>query len=207
MTQTVRQYAAMLAAAGATEGIVRQSMDILDALPQLRAELADPAAPLEGRHHVIDKVFPKEVRGVFKLLCDEEQFEAVSDIADAFYAQQGEKHGALPVTITYVTAPDEAQIARFREYLSQKYPGRELELTLREDKSLLGGFILRAGSAPCFSPCWAASARCEIISRARETASAARRRSSRSSARRSSSPNLTAASMRSAPSSALATAS
>ena len=146
MTQTVRQYAAMLAAAGATEGIVRQSMDILDALPQLRAELADPAAPLEGRHHVIDKVFPKEVRGVFKLLCDEEQFEAVSDIADAFYAQQGEKHGALPVTITYVTAPDEAQIARFREYLSQKYPGRELELTLREDKSLLGGFILRAGS-------------------------------------------------------------
>ena len=146
MTQTVRQYAAMLAAAGATEGIVRQSMDILDALPQLRAELADPAAPLEGRHHVIDKVFPKEVRGVFKLLCDEEQFEAVSDVADAFYAQQGEKHGALPVTITYVTAPDEAQIARFREYLSQKYPGRELELTLREDKSLLGGFILRAGS-------------------------------------------------------------
>ena len=146
MTQTVRQYAAMLAAAGATEGIVRQSMDILDALPQLRAELADPAAPLEGRHHVIDKVFPKEVRGVFKLLCDEEQFEAVSDVADAFYAQQGEKHGALPVTITYVTAPDEAQIARFREYLSQKYPGRELELTLREDKSLLGGFVLRAGS-------------------------------------------------------------
>ncbi len=146
MTQTVRQYAAMLAAAGATEGIVRQSMDILDALPQLRTELADPAAPLEGRHHVIDKVFPKEVRGVFKLLCDEEQFEAVSDVADAFYAQQGEKHGALPVTITYVTAPDEAQIARFREYLSQKYPGRELELTLREDKSLLGGFVLRAGS-------------------------------------------------------------
>ena len=146
MTQTVRQYAAMLAAAGATEGIIRQGMDILDALPQLRAELADPAAPLEGRHHVIDKVFPKEVRSVFKLLCDEEQFEAVSDVADAFYAQQGEKHGALPVTITYVTAPDEVQIARFREYLSQKYPGRELELTLREDKSLLGGFILRAGS-------------------------------------------------------------
>ena len=146
MTQTVRQYAAMLAAAGATEGIVRQSMDILDALPQLRTELADPAAPLEGRHHVIDKVFPTEVRGVFKLLCDEEQFEAVSDVADAFYAQLGEKHGALPVTITYVTAPDEAQIARFREYLSQKYPGRELELTLREDKSLLGGFVLRAGS-------------------------------------------------------------
>ncbi len=146
MTQTVRQYAAMLAAAGAAEGVVRQSMDILDALPQLRAELSDPAAPLEGRHHVIDKVFPKEVRGVFKLLCDEEQFDAVGDVADAFYAQQGEKHGALPVTITYVTAPDEAQLARFREYLSKKYPGRELELTLREDKSLLGGFILRAGS-------------------------------------------------------------
>ena len=44
-----------------------------------------------------------------------------------------------------VTCPAEEQENKMKEFLRSQFSAREVELTLTEDKSLVGGFVLRAG--------------------------------------------------------------
>jgi F-type H+-transporting ATPase subunit alpha len=142
----MQQYAAILTASGATEQSARQTLELLELLPQLGQELADPATPLERRHRVIEKVFPPEVRGLLKLLCDDNAIDAAGAVLTAFCESQGKASGTLNATISYVTPPDEKQLAGIRSFLSKKYGVDQLDLTLKEDKNLLGGFVIRVGN-------------------------------------------------------------
>ncbi len=146
MTQAVQQYVAMLQAAGMNEQTASQTRELLALLPEMRQELSDPGEPLERRHRIIDKVFPPEARNVLKLLCDNGEFGLVDEVLAVLHARCVEQAGELPVTIRYVTPPDEQQLERIRTYLERRYGGRALEITLREDPSLLGGFVITAGS-------------------------------------------------------------
>ena len=56
------------------------------------------------------------------------------------------KNKILAGTLTYVTKPQEAQISRIREYLKKEYQAEDVILELKEDASLIGGFILKVGS-------------------------------------------------------------
>ena len=51
----------------------------------------------------------------------------------------------LKARLAYVTPPDQAQLDKIRAFLSAQEPGREVELSLVEDKSLVAGFVLTAG--------------------------------------------------------------
>lgn len=51
----------------------------------------------------------------------------------------------LHATLIYVTPPDENQINKFKEFIKKKYRADEVTFTTKEDKDLIGGFILRVG--------------------------------------------------------------
>ena len=53
--------------------------------------------------------------------------------------------GILKAELLYVTRPAEEQENKMKEFLRSQFSAREVELTLTEDKSLVGGFVLRAG--------------------------------------------------------------
>ena len=55
------------------------------------------------------------------------------------------KKAPLQAKLAYVTPPDERQLEKIKEFLAAQEPGRAVELTLIEDKSLIGGFVLTAG--------------------------------------------------------------
>lgn len=46
---------------------------------------------------------------------------------------------------SFITRPAEEQENKMKEFLRSQFSAREVELTLTEDKSLVGGFVLRAG--------------------------------------------------------------
>ena len=52
----------------------------------------------------------------------------------------------MDVKLTFVTPPDESQLAGIRSYIAEKYGCEEFELTMTEDPSLGGGFKLRVGN-------------------------------------------------------------
>ncbi len=55
------------------------------------------------------------------------------------------KKAPLHAKLAYVTPPDAAQLDKIKAFVAAQSPGREVELTLVEDKSLVAGFVLTAG--------------------------------------------------------------
>ena len=52
----------------------------------------------------------------------------------------------MDVKLTFVTPPDESQIAGIRSYIAEKYGSDQFELTMTEDPSLGSGFKLQVGN-------------------------------------------------------------
>lgn len=57
-----------------------------------------------------------------------------------------EHAGNLSAEIIYVVPPTEEQLAKIKSFLQDKYRTEDLTVSLKEDKNLLGGFVIRIGS-------------------------------------------------------------
>ncbi|MGN1204543.1 MAG: F0F1 ATP synthase subunit alpha [Lachnospiraceae bacterium] len=52
----------------------------------------------------------------------------------------------MTAEIFYVVPPREDQLIKIRDFLKEKYQARSIEVSMQEDKNLLGGFVIRIGS-------------------------------------------------------------
>ena len=77
--------------------------------------------------------------------CRYQKVDKIQEIIEAYDAYSREQKGILKAELLYVTRPTEAQEDKMKEFLRNQFSAREVELTLTEDKSLVGGFVLRAG--------------------------------------------------------------
>lgn len=147
MTQAAMDYARDLHTTGTPREVLQQASDILEAVPQLRDEFADPTVALEKKHIVIDRVFPKEVRNFLKLLCDNGDFKLYDEVCAALQelgSETGKTENAA--TLIYVTPPTQQQLEGIRQFLVKEFGNEDIKLECREDKSIGSGFILRVGS-------------------------------------------------------------
>lgn len=144
MLQAVEKYAQMMHQLEIGPDVLKHTMDIFEAVPQILKDLSNPAVALEKKHSVIDKVFPKEVRDLLKLLCDNDKISMFMDICEAYRIQMPKKKEAIHAILRYVTKPDERQLEGMRHFLRTKYESEELNLTLVQDPSLGSGFVLEA---------------------------------------------------------------
>ena len=102
--------------------------DLIKTNPALFDMLCDPAVGPEAKHEAIEKILQDSVKDFLKLFI-------------------AETEKTLRAELIYCTAPSQEQIAAIKAKLSDMYNKQEVELTLKEDKSLIGGFQLRvAGS-------------------------------------------------------------
>ena len=148
MIQTAIEYAQMLLNLSVSKEIVKQTSEIFMELPQVRIDFSNPVISIEKKHSVIDKVFPKKIRDFLKLLCDNESFDLLDKIFEAYKDMSEKNTDILYVVISYVTAPDDAQLMKIKDFLSKKFNADidKMEIKLKEDPELLGGFIIRAGN-------------------------------------------------------------
>lgn len=148
MTQTVIEYAKEMIKLSVSSEDVKRTAEILEALPQITVDFENPTVELERKHHVIDMLFPSEIRDFLKLLCDHHDFSLFSQIVEAF-VQEKRKGTTIPsihVEIDYVVPPTDEQLNKIKIFLKDKYQVDELDMVMKEDKNLLGGFIIRAGN-------------------------------------------------------------
>lgn len=148
MTQTVIDYAKEMKRLSVSPEDVKQTVELLEALPQIAVDFENPTVDLEKKHHMIEMVFPTQIRDFLELLCDHHDFELFNQIVDAYYEEQRkvENNPNLEVEITYVVPPTEEQLNKIKEFLKEKCHADALDVNLKEDKNLLGGFIIRAGN-------------------------------------------------------------
>ena len=147
MTQAAIDYATSLRKTETPKELLQQVKDVLEAVPQVRSEFEDPTVSIEKKHLVIDRIFPKEIRDFLKILCDNMDFGLFDEICTA-YDELGRKPEAKEnqAQLIYVTAPTDEQLEGIKAFLAKEFHNPDMELTLKEDKSIKSGFVLRVGT-------------------------------------------------------------
>ena len=147
MTQAAIDYATSLGKTETPKELLQQVKDVLEAVPQVRSEFEDPTVSIEKKHLIIDRVFPKEIRDFLKILCDNMDFGLFDEICTA-YDELGRKPEAKEnqAQLIYVTAPTDEQLEGIKAFLAKEFHNPDMELTLKEDKSIKSGFVLRVGT-------------------------------------------------------------
>ena len=147
MINTVSEYAKTMRKLGIAENIVFRTEDILKSVPQIQEDFENPAVALEKKHHVIDMVFPSEIRDFLKLLCDNGDMQYWGEILKERRNTATEKKDGFSVKLRYVTAPDAAQLKGIQAFVQKQYKDSgEISFEMEADASIGGGFILEAGN-------------------------------------------------------------
>ena len=144
MTQTAINYAKVLYELGISKKVIYDVQDILSSTPELKDVLTNPIVSKQKKHNIIEKVFPKEMHNFFMVLCDYQSMEVIDQIFVAYKNYYNEQNSILEAKLIYVTVPNEEQINNIKEILMKKHHKSQVELSLVEDPSIIGGFIIEA---------------------------------------------------------------
>ena len=144
MTQIAINYAKVLYELGISKKVIYDAQDILSSTPELKEALASPIVSTQKKHNIIERVFPQELHNFFKILCDYQSMEVIDQIFVAYKNYYNEQNSILEAKLIYVTAPNEEQLNNMKEFLMNKHHKKQVELSLVEDPSLIGGFIIEA---------------------------------------------------------------
>ena len=112
----------------------------------MKLDFESPAVSLSAKHNVIEKVFPLQIRDFLKVLCDNGDVYLWDDICTAYREVSPERKEEFVVTLSYVTAPTDEQLQNIRNFIQKKYNREDMVFETKEDPSLGGGFIIRAGN-------------------------------------------------------------
>lgn len=145
MLQAIEKYAQMMHRLEISQDVQKQAADIFEAVPQVLTDLSDPTVNLEKKHHVIEKVFPMQIRDFLKILCDNDAISMFSEICKVYCMQIPQKKETLRANLRYVTEPDEKQMEGIRRFITEKYKVQDLDFEMEKDASLGGGFVLTVG--------------------------------------------------------------
>ena len=129
-----------------TEKSLDEALDLLQMVPEIQKQLDDPTASQENREKLIRKLFPLEIRGFLGLLSRDHQVSELAALKKEYGALRSEEKEPLNCVLEYVTEPTDKQSDGIIRFLKEKYPGRVLNLTKKQNTDLGNGFVLRAGS-------------------------------------------------------------
>lgn len=144
-TQRAMNYAKALMELNIAEESINSIKNLLDVNDVLLEALSNPTIKNKEKTAVIDSIFQNEVRGFIKVLCENNSFDLIFDILDAYQLLAIENKNLIKATLTYVTKPEKEQLQRIKEMIIQKWNKAGVILELKEDTNLLGGFILTVG--------------------------------------------------------------
>jgi F-type H+-transporting ATPase subunit alpha len=102
---------------------------------------------MEKKHVVIDRVFPKDIRNLLKLMCDNGEFALFDEVILALEElEKTPKSGADTAKLIYVTPPTKEQLAGIQKFLANEFHNPDIRLEMEQDQSLKSGFVLQVGT-------------------------------------------------------------
>jgi F-type H+-transporting ATPase subunit delta len=125
-------------------------VDAFYSCADLRNLLETPAVGPEPKHRVIEKISEKmqwdpAVRNFVYFIVDRRRTELLREIQQAFAQELNARLGIAEAEVTSarpLTAQEKQQLTSVLE----RQTGKKIEASFQEDKSLLGGAVVRVGS-------------------------------------------------------------
>jgi len=145
MIQRAMNYAKVLFDLNISEECVQNTKNIILKSRELQEAFSNPAIKKSEKHAVIDAIFDKRIISFLKVVCDNECMALISQIFDTYEGIVLNHKSIIKATLTFVTRPDNDQLEKIKKFICSDYKKTGVLLELKEDASLLGGFILSVG--------------------------------------------------------------
>lgn len=151
MTEQARTYGRVLYELKVPEDMVHETRRIFKENPQLTTLLNDPTIQADKKKNIIEKIWKKPdfepvLASFLKKACDEGCIGEIEDILKIWDQCVLDAAGILKAKLTYVTEPDKVQLEGIKSFLCREFHKKELQLSMKADPKLLGGFILKVGN-------------------------------------------------------------
>jgi len=155
-TAAARRYAKALFSLAVEEGEVQSIRDqlddmdgLFDANPELRRRLFQPLHPVVERRSVLIKVcerggLSRSVQNFFSYLIDQRRLVDFTGIRDEYERLADESVGRVRAELRCASPLDEQQRERVTAALARR-TGKQIDLSVTVDPSLLGGAIATVG--------------------------------------------------------------
>lgn len=144
MKDNIENYAKLLLDLKMDSDMVTQSRDVLRENKTLCFILRHPAIAKQEKFNVIDGIFNGKMRSFLKLLCENGKFESIFRIFDLYETLEWKQKNIQKVTFFYVKKPTTEQTAQIKQILCKKLEKEDIILELKEDASIIGGFVIKA---------------------------------------------------------------
>jgi F-type H+-transporting ATPase subunit delta len=145
ISQQTVNYAKILFSLEPKEESIRSAKELLLGSRELMELLENPAVKLMEKDTVIDKLFNIEIRSFLKVLCENRMIGKFEEILSAYEAMELEHKNILKASLSYTIMPNDEDISQIKNMLCEKYKKAGVFLELKEDASLIGGFVLNVG--------------------------------------------------------------
>lgn len=146
MKQAAINYAKALFETGIAQSTVKQAEEIYGQSIQLPMILESPVVDYDKKARTIERIFPSEIWNFLKLVCYNRKAACLKDIFQMYDNLKKEEQSILTATLFYVIKPEDTYIEQMKEFLRRKYQRNQVELSLVQDTSLIGGFLLKVGN-------------------------------------------------------------
>ena len=146
MSELARRYAKALYLSGGEEEPLRQTAAALEDCPPLWEALVSPAVSPDEKQAVLRRLPALSGQPLlaqfFQLLARKGRLPLLPDILAEFHALTLEGRNAARCVMTCVHAPDPRRQEEIKSMLCKLHHKSDIELEIRLDPSLVGGFTL-----------------------------------------------------------------
>lgn len=120
---------------------------MLEETPVLFQILKSPAIGRRQKKAALDEIARQSgmsllMLNFLKVLCDLQEVSRIPEILLAYQQEADRAQGVLRAELLYAQEPTPQQLEELKQLLCRRFHARRLELTLRREAALLGGFVL-----------------------------------------------------------------
>ncbi|MFM2205832.1 MAG: hypothetical protein RLZZ560_1227 [Cyanobacteriota bacterium] len=125
-------------------------LGLWQASPELRSAMASPVLEVEAKKAALEKLFSGQLTPSFlnllKLLADRQRIGILDAVLERTLELHREQRNIALATVTSATALTEEQQAELRKKVQAVAGTDKLEINLKVDSDLIGGFVVKVGS-------------------------------------------------------------
>lgn len=141
-SQRAANYAKALFYLGLSEEKVKAAIQVLIESSELTTAFNNPTIKKWEKEAVINRLFDNQVRNFVKVLCAEHCIDLAAEILREYDTLCLASKNKIRATLSFVTELNRSELEQINDMICKKYNKAGVELELRKDASLIGGFCL-----------------------------------------------------------------
>ena len=145
MNQNITPYASVLYSLSPEPAEVDAVEAMLASCPLVEETLCNPLVTEKEKFSCIEKIFSPSLHTFLKLVCRHEKFGCISEIFSEYREIARQAADVAHAVLEYVTPLTQTQLTAMRKKICEKTGKPAVQLELKKNPALLGGFVLQIG--------------------------------------------------------------